>query len=266
MAQLKRSNITKGVFPMSDPHFPGLNYLDIDGKLATKTKKITVAQPTLFSEPERRRTVDNPNDKITPYKIYVRMEDWMHPMQERVFCHELSSSRRKVLQSYSSAWFNVRYDYQKPMGEGTISRFAKRLNMKCQLPDFERYGNHDWRVFMVTKLANNPTVSPVDQMSFSRHKNMDSAKPYMRPAGNSQATFQRALHPEAIPSARKLKRDGVPENHVVDAPVKTDQPEKKAMAKKKKGKKSSNTKPMKAVRVSKRIRERSKKGKTAKSV
>ena len=99
---LRRSNISTGSLPMSDANFPGLHYLDIDGRQANKTNKITVAQPTLFPEPECRRTVDNPHDDVTPYKIYMRMESMMHPQQERVFCHELSKSKKKVLQSYSS--------------------------------------------------------------------------------------------------------------------------------------------------------------------
>lgn len=256
---LRRSNISTGSLPMSDANFPGLHYLDIDGRQANKTNKITVAQPTLFPEPERRRTVDNPHDDVTPYKIYMRMESMMHPQQERVFCHELSKSKKKVLQSYSSAWKNVRYDSSRPMGSATITKFAKRLNKKCGMEHYEKYSNHDWRVFMVTKLANNPTVSPVDQMSFSRHKHMESAKPYMRPAGNANGDFQRALHPAPLPSARcarRMKREADSLGGKSKRARKSVGGSTKVQAEK--SAKSTATNP---VRVSKRISERKKRAK-----
>ena len=203
---LKFSHIATGQYPTSDKYFAGLNYLEITGALTHKTQKISMSNPTLYNQRDSCRVVDNPNDALSPYKLYQKIRALSHDSQEAVFCHDLSASKSKVLIEYGHGWEGVKYDPMKPLGPGTIQKFSKVVNRNCGIENYDDFSNHDWRTFMVTKLANDNTVSAVEQLTFSRHRSMDSARPYMRPQESASATFQRALQTENLPSSRSLVR------------------------------------------------------------
>jgi hypothetical protein len=73
-------------------------YLELKGSVITKGTKIKGSAPTLFDTRNARRLVDNPNDVLSPYRLFHLMRGFAHPDQEFIYCYKGS---RELLQQYS---------------------------------------------------------------------------------------------------------------------------------------------------------------------
>ena len=78
------------------------------------------------------------------------------------------------------------------------------LNQKCGIKDWQNFSNHNWHHWMITQLANNPEVSAKEQLEFSCHSSMTSARLYMHSTAKSSAKLQHALQLMKMPSVRSL--------------------------------------------------------------
>mgnify|MGYP000167097994 CR=1 FL=1 len=78
---------------------PGMPYLELKGSLVTKGLKIKGCAPTLFDTRNSRRLVDNPNDVLSPYRLYTLMRGFAHPDQEFIYCYK---GNCELLDQYAS--------------------------------------------------------------------------------------------------------------------------------------------------------------------
>ena len=94
------------------------------------------------------------------------------------------------------------------MGKKPITQFSKTVNDIIGIDNPERYANHDWRSFFISKIANNAQALPKQQLDFSRHADLKAAIPYMSRHSDGEATFQRTMQAQGVklPSARELAR------------------------------------------------------------
>lgn len=77
---------------------PGMAYLELKGSIVTKGNKIKGTSATLYDTRNARRLVDNPNDVLSPYRLYEIMRGFAHPDQEFVYCYKAS---QQLLEQYA---------------------------------------------------------------------------------------------------------------------------------------------------------------------
>jgi uncharacterized short protein YbdD (DUF466 family) len=74
-------------------------------------------------------------------------------------------------------------------------QFSKLFNKLIGLPDWEKYTNHCWRQYGISRVVNNPNSNPAETRRFARHASITSQLPYNRPHGEANAAFQTAINP-----------------------------------------------------------------------
>jgi hypothetical protein len=203
---LKFEHLSTGRYANQDNVFSGLPYLQVGGQLQQKARVLSVSNDTFLTDRDARRVVHNPNDPLSPFLLFSRLRKITHPDQEYIFCHELSSATRVLLTTFDERFEGITIDPRRHMGEKTISNFCKVLNKRIGMKEWEKYTNHCWRSWMVTRLANNAAVSSQESLSFARHNNATSQLPYVRRGENSSYNFQKAIQTVKYPNARSLKR------------------------------------------------------------
>jgi len=96
---LRFSDFVVGSYPESHPSMPGMAYLELKGSLIDKGNKIKGSAPTLYDTRNARRLVHNPNDVLSPYRLYALLCGFAHPDQEYIYCYK---GNRELLDQYSS--------------------------------------------------------------------------------------------------------------------------------------------------------------------
>jgi hypothetical protein len=76
-----------------------------------------------------------------------------------------------------------------------LFQFSKLFNKLIGLTDWEKYTNHCWRQYGISRAVNNPNSNPAETMRFARHASITSQLPYNRPRGDANAAFQTAINP-----------------------------------------------------------------------
>jgi hypothetical protein len=113
---------------------PGMCYLELKGSVITKGNKIKGCAPTLFDTRNARRLVHNPNDILSPYRLFLLMRGFAHPDQEFVYCYK---GNHGLLEQYSSlpdcAGFQM--NPTRRVGKNSIGKVRTTgyacLNSKC---------------------------------------------------------------------------------------------------------------------------------------
>jgi hypothetical protein len=203
---LKFEHLSTGLYEARDSFFPNLPYLQVGGQLQQKTRKLSVSHDTFLTDRDARRVVHNPNDVLSPFGLFSIIRKKAHPDQEYVFCHQISTANCDLMASFDERFTSVQFDPRKRMGFSVIGNFAKVLNERCRIPDWQSYTNHCWRTWMVTRLANDSAVSSQESLSFARHESATSQLPYVRRGENSRASFQKAIQTVNYPSNQNLKK------------------------------------------------------------
>ena len=67
---------------------PGMAYLELKGSTVDKSHKIKGSAPTLFEKRRARRLVHNPNDVLSPYRLYQLLRGFAHPDQVFTYCYK----------------------------------------------------------------------------------------------------------------------------------------------------------------------------------
>jgi hypothetical protein len=78
---------------------PGMAYLELKGSLVDKSNKIKGSAPTLFDTRNARRLVHNPNDLLSPYRLYLLLRGYAHPDQQFIYCYK---GNAQLLEQYAS--------------------------------------------------------------------------------------------------------------------------------------------------------------------
>jgi hypothetical protein len=78
---------------------PGMAYLELKGSLVDKTHKIKGSAPTLLQTRRARRLVHNPNDVLSPYRLYLLLRNFAHPDQEFIYCYK---GNENLIRQYKS--------------------------------------------------------------------------------------------------------------------------------------------------------------------
>jgi hypothetical protein len=89
----------QGFYADDDPSMPGMAYLELKGSLITKGNKIKGSAPTLFDTRNSRRLVHNPNNILSPYRLYDLLRGFAHPDQEFIYCYKANQG---LLDQYQS--------------------------------------------------------------------------------------------------------------------------------------------------------------------
>jgi hypothetical protein len=82
-----------------DPKMPGMAFLELKGSLVTKGLKIRGSAPTLHDTRNARRLVHNPNDILSPYRLYDLLRGFAHPDQKFVYCYKANEGLLRQYQS-----------------------------------------------------------------------------------------------------------------------------------------------------------------------
>jgi hypothetical protein len=96
---LRFTDFITGFYPDEHPTMPGMAYLELKGSLITKGNKIKGSAPTLFDKRNSRRLVHNPNDLLSPHRLYELLRGFAHPDQEFIYCYK---ANRVLLDHYSN--------------------------------------------------------------------------------------------------------------------------------------------------------------------
>ncbi len=96
---LRFSDFVIGFYEENHPTMPGMAYLELKGSLVTKGNKIKGSAPTLYDTRNSRRLVHNPNDVLSPFRLFELMRGFAHPDQEFVYCYK---GNRELLDQYAS--------------------------------------------------------------------------------------------------------------------------------------------------------------------
>jgi hypothetical protein len=266
---LRFSDFTMGFYADNHPSMPGMAYLELKGSVVTKCNKIKGSAPTLFETRNSRRLVDNPNDLLSPYRLYNLMRGFAHPDQEFVYCYK---AKRLLLEQFSRlpACRGYQMDPTRRLGKNSIGKvrvspvkgffvstiyfvvtycvpscsslqFCQKLNEKAEIKDGDLFRNHCWREFGLGMIANNPNVNMAEQMAFSRHNNASSHIAYIRAGHNSDFAFQKAVSGAPMPKKKQLLQNQSLQKAVSAGVVRM--PKKKGLIQKRSAaKKDSSTK------------------------
>ena len=210
MRLLQFGHLTVGTYDDDHGDLSGLEYLELDECFATKTNALTVSNPALLIDTVPPRAVMNIADDISPLKLYRRILERVDPRQTNVFCHVLSKAQKKTLSGIQGQE-HIEYNWQKPMAEGSIEKFCRVLNKRCQVPGIDLATNHCWRAWLVTKMNANKNLSSAASCAHSRHKTVKNQLPYDRRNVDSDINVQQALQVvpvPVIPSNKKAAKKG----------------------------------------------------------
>jgi hypothetical protein len=171
---------------------PGMAYIKLKGSLITKGNKIKGSTPTLYDSRNSRRLVHNPNDLLSPYRLYGLLRGFAHPYQEFLYCYKAS---RELLDQYTSLpdCHGFQTNPVRRIGKNSIGKFCEKLNKKAQIKNGHLFRNHCWRELGLGMIADNPNINMAEQMAFSRHSNASSHIAYIRAGHNSDFSFQKAI-------------------------------------------------------------------------
>jgi hypothetical protein len=106
---------------------PGMKFLELKGSLVDKSNKIKGSAPTLFDNRNARRLVHNPNDVLSPYRLYELLHGFAHPDQQFVYCYKGS---RALLEQYESLpeCCGFQTDPTKRIGKNSIGKVRVLFN------------------------------------------------------------------------------------------------------------------------------------------
>ena len=125
------TNFVKGNYADDHPTMPGMPYLELKGSIVTKNNKISGSTPTLFETRKARRLVDNPNDCLSPYRLYDLLRGFAHPSQEFIYCYR---ANRDLQDQYSSLpdCCGFQMDPMRRIGKNSIGK-VRRVKSKSFL-------------------------------------------------------------------------------------------------------------------------------------
>jgi hypothetical protein len=78
---------------------PGMAFLELKGTVTDKTNIIKGSAPTLFENRKARRLVHNPNDVLSPYRLYQLLRGFAHPDQVFIYCYQANEGLLRQYQS-----------------------------------------------------------------------------------------------------------------------------------------------------------------------
>ncbi len=108
---------------------PGMAYLELKGSLVDKAHKIKGSAPTLLQTKRARRLVHNPNDVLSPYRLYQLLRDFAHPDQEFIYCYK---ANRVLLDQYSNLpdCRGFQTNPVRRIGKNSIGKVRAKLNLR----------------------------------------------------------------------------------------------------------------------------------------
>jgi hypothetical protein len=83
-------------------------------------------------------------------------------------------------------------------------QFCQKLNEKAEIPDSLGFRNHCWRELGIGQIANDPSVTDPERMSFARHTNASSHLAYVRSGHNSDYAFQKSVSGAPMPTKKNI--------------------------------------------------------------
>jgi hypothetical protein len=78
---------------------PWMAYLELKGSIIDKSNKIKGSAPTLFEKRRARSLVHNPNDVLSPCRLYQLLCGFAHPDQVFIYCYKANG---KLLFQYEN--------------------------------------------------------------------------------------------------------------------------------------------------------------------
>ena len=202
------SQVKTGNYPeqYEDPQLAGKPYVSIDN-LSDKTNKLSVHNSYLRNCGTSMRFPVNFDDDENFGAALVRLKQKIGPDQKRMYCQPAPKSYQLSLARMGH--YNVHFYANKPLGPKSIAKLFKDGAKHLGLPDSFR--PHSLRSALITKLANDPSVSIAETMSAARHTSVSASMNYQRSDGVSEANRLRAigqLCDSSLSSNKKMKCAG----------------------------------------------------------
>jgi hypothetical protein len=124
---LRFSDFVMGFYDDKHATMPGMAYLELKGSKIDKNTRISGTQHTLYDTRNARRLVDNPNDILSPYKLFSLLRGFAHPDQEFIYCYV---ANRKLRAQYSLLpdCKGFQMDPTRRIGKNTIGQVQIREN------------------------------------------------------------------------------------------------------------------------------------------
>ena len=100
-------------------------FLELKGSVVDKSNKIKGSAPTLYDTRNSRRLVHNPNDILSPYRLYELMRGFAHPDQEFIYCYK---GNNDLLDQYRSlpACGSFQMNLTRRIGKNSISKVLQK--------------------------------------------------------------------------------------------------------------------------------------------
>ena len=131
----------------------------------------------------------NDSDPFNLYNVLFWLRQRCDPSQKKVYCHFMT---QKQLQQRKDG---ILFSPKRPIGINTIAGYLRELAKKAGIPHWEKVGNHDSRQGAIDRLANDPSVNPVETQKAARHKSLNAQNAYIRATEESDFARQAALLP-----------------------------------------------------------------------
>ncbi len=100
---------------------PGMASLELKGSTVDKSHKIKGSAPTLFEKRRARRLVHNPNDVLSPYRLYQLLRGFAHPDQVFIYCYKANDGLIRQYQSLPECR-GYQMNPTRRIGKGSIGK------------------------------------------------------------------------------------------------------------------------------------------------
>lgn len=195
MTELKWSHFKFGT-AMSGP-LAGAPLVTFDQGMGDKTRKLDLRNPFTRSGERKLRYIHNENEPKDMYFKILKYRQMCPPSQIRFFCHSMSANQ---MQKAVKSGLNWKVNPNRPIGKNALTTFSPML---CQAAGLSKIiGNHSWRAFGITKLANAPDVSLEESMYAARHASASTHAMYQRPSDLSEFNRLNATSSVSYPRRR----------------------------------------------------------------
>jgi hypothetical protein len=199
-------DFVKGYYTDGHPTMPGMAYLELKGSLITKGNKIKGSVATLFESRNSHRLVQNPNDLLSPYRLYELLHGFTHPYQEFIYCYK---ANRALLDQYTSQP-DCRGFQANPASPQNWEEFYWKVLRKTpqKSPDQERASLQKPLLARVGfgNGCQQSNVKMAKQMAFSQHSNATSHITCIKAGHNSDLSFQKAISGAPMPKKKDIEK------------------------------------------------------------
>lgn len=113
--------------------------------------------------------------------------------QKIVFCYPLGVKQQGRVRAATKGESSITYNPKKRVGRDVFSKWIKEIARDAGVAEWKRVSCDVFRPYAMSKLSNDPNVTPKMVANAARHSNMETQKFYVRPDSAQQVAAANAL-------------------------------------------------------------------------